>query len=329
VAKRRYSEAAAEAAPPETVSPEARRAQRKRDRTRQSRGKKPKLPQTGWRRAIIPGATAAGVIVVAVLLIYGSGTLFQTPCLSFTASPASSGAPLFPPSNTTDFSNTWCPSASDVLQEYPLLSIVVSGGSVTLPPSIGRSTNFTNYECDLPMATHPVAPGYPAGTIYLLSPWNYNYNLSEFFGEWQDSYVSAHVNASYSTRTIDYTPAEFLGLPVNAGHSLTLFVDNQVSTAGPGLVLNTLPNLPTTYPSCMASRYGTGHTITLVYKATSTHAAHGLTGPVLGTAPPPAPTGGLFDSPNPRVTMDPGQSQRLSDLRTMSLAWMWLRPAGG
>ena len=298
MAKRRFRSTPTDESP-ESLSPEERRQRRKAERTREGRAKKPHDDRRGWRRAVVPAGIVAGVAAVILFFLYVSGTILQPPCIQFTAIPSQSGSPAFPTSNTTDFSQTWCPNAAFVYQTYPLVTINVNGGNVPLPPSIGRSTNFTNYECDLPIATHPSAPGYAPGIVYIQSAWPYEYRLSDLFTVWQGSYVSAYVNASYSTRSIDYSPTQFLGLPVDARHSVTVFVDNQVNSAGASLLLSTLDNSPGPTPGCLGTIYGTGHTISVVYRATGVGAAvPGQFGSVAGpTAGVPLP--GTFDHPSP------------------------------
>jgi len=299
VSKRRFRDSE-EKKSPEEVSPEERRAIRKRDRAKESKGRRLKPPRAGWRRAVVPGVVVGAVAVVIAILVLGAGTWFQTPCLALTPIPVQSGLPAFPPSNTTDFSTTWCPTATAIVVAHPLLRVVVGSGTVVLPPSIGRSTNFTGRECDLPVYTRPDVSGYPNGMIYIASPWAYQYTLGDFFEIWQDSYLSAHVNATYNSRTIDYTATELLGLKADATHTITLFVDNQVNHDGPNLTLNTLDNLGGTIPSCLQSKYGTGHVISLVFKSGTAGAATGVPKlPTHDTTPVTNPP--TFESPMPRV----------------------------
>jgi hypothetical protein len=328
VAKRRFQSRDLDRAP-EDLTPEERRGRRREDRLREGRGKKPKTPSQGWRRGIIPGVAVAVVLVVVLLVYFGVGTLFQRPCVNFGPIPAQSGVPAFPTSNTTDFSVTWCPNAAPVFQTYPFLAVIVNGQTVALPSSIGVSSNFTSYVCTLPVHTRTPSSGYPSGTISIESAWQYQYTLGDFFSIWQDSYVSAYINASYSTRTIDYTSTQLLGLPADATHSLTLFVDNVPRSEGPGLVLNTLDGHAGTSPSCLGNIYGTGHTIEIVYKANSASAlGAGLYGPILATAASGASAlGGTFDSPMPRVTSALGSMATLAEMKVASLAWLGLRAA--
>jgi hypothetical protein len=263
VAKRRFrSDPDAEAAP-EDLSPEQRRVRRRDEKTRASRGKRPKEERTGWRRGIMPGIVAAVILAVVLVLWFGVGLLFPHPCLAFQTIPTESGIPDFPASNTTNFGQTWCPSATALFSIHPELQISVNGQSVGLPTSIGRSLNFTNYECDLPIHTEP---GVSGGLFNVTSPWPYDYTLGDFFSVWQSSYVSAFVNSTYSTRTIDYTSTQLLGLSTDSSHTLRLFVDNEPNSAGPSLVLNGLNNQAGSNPSCIDAVYGSGHVIALVYQ---------------------------------------------------------------
>lgn len=263
MAKRRFRAGSGEDRAPEELTPEERRARRREELSRSARGKKPRAERTGWRRALVPSAVAAVIVVVILFLWFGVGLLFPHPCLSFGPIPQSSGIPAFPNATTTDFSGTWCPAAAPLYSIHPQLSININGGSVALPPAIGRSTNFSNYECDLPLHTEPGTGG---GVFNVTSPWAYDYTLGDFFSVWQSSYVSAHVNATYNTRTIDYTASQLLGLPADASHTLTLFVDGKPSSAGPSLTLTSLNYGAGASPSCLESIYGSGHTIALVYQ---------------------------------------------------------------
>ena len=323
MAKRRFAQKP-EDKPLAALTPEERRAARKADRQRDGRSKKPRMPRTGWRRAIAPLAVV-GVIAVVVVILYFQ--FIAVPCLQLQPIPTQSGIPALPAANTTDFSQTWCPSAAHVLNVYPKLTITVNGQNVALPPSIGRSTNFTNYECDLPLVTHPASSGLPTGTIAIESPWPYVYTLGDFFSVWQDTYVSAFVNSTYSARTIDYTTTQLLGLPADATHSITLFVDGQKSSDGPTLNLDQLSGAPSPTPSCLGKLYGTGHTIALVYQ-TGTVAAvvHPISAPTLATGPAPAiaPT---YDAPMPRVIHLAETVMESARLPGSHLAFLVMRPS--
>jgi hypothetical protein len=263
VAKRRFrSDPDAEKAP-EDLSPEERRVRRREERTRSARGKHQKAERTGWRRGIVPGIVAAVIVAVVLFLYLGVGVLFPHPCLAFQTIPESSGIPDFPASNTTNFGQTWCPVATTLFSIHPELQISINGQSVGLPPSIGRSLNFSQYECDLPIHTEP---GVSGGVFNVTSPWPYDYTLGDFFSVWQESYVSAYVNSTYSSTTIDYTSTQLLGLSADSSHTLRLFVDNQLSSAGPSLVLNGLNQVSGSSPSCIDAVYGSGHVIALVYQ---------------------------------------------------------------
>jgi hypothetical protein len=286
VAKRRFrSDPDADKAP-EDLSPEERRVRRRDERSRAARGKHQKVERTGWRRGIMPGVVAVVIVAVVLFLYFGVGVLFPHPCLAFQTIPTSSGIPDYPASNTTNFGQTWCPIATTLFSVHPQLAISINGQGVGLPPSIGRSQNFTHYECDLPIHTEP---GVSGGVFNVTSPWPYEYTLGDFFSVWQESYVSAYVNATYHTTTIDYTSSQLLGLPTDATHTLKLFVDNQPSSAGPSLVLNGLDHSGGASPSCLSAVYGSNHVIALVYQTGGAGAVVGA--PVhstLATAPPQA-----------------------------------------
>ncbi|MCI4340307.1 MAG: hypothetical protein L3J73_03460 [Thermoplasmata archaeon] len=318
MAKRRFQNQTDGTKAPEQLSPEERRVRRREDRERDARGKKPKDARTGWRRAVVPLAVVGTIAVVVVIILWGVGVLFHPPCVQFGPIPSSSGTPQFPNATTTDFTGTWCPTATALFSINPQLSIVINGATIALPPSIGRSANFTGHACVLPLHTQP---GLSLGLFNVSSPWAYQYTLGEFFTVWQGSYQSAFVNSSYSTRTIDYTASSILGLPADAHHSLTLFVDNQQSSDGPGLILNTLNHGPGSSPSCIDTIYGSGHTITIVYKSTTTGTAIPVPGTLsTASAAPLAPT---FDSPlavGPSVVSSAHPGSAVPP-------WLLLRPA--
>ncbi|HEY6238957.1 MAG TPA: hypothetical protein VIZ68_07225 [Thermoplasmata archaeon] len=326
MAKRRFQYRGVEKRP-EDLTPQERRERRREDRLKEGRGKKPKTPKGGWRRGIVPSIVVAIVIVIILVVYIGVGSFLKPPCVSFGPIPPQSGVPAFPTSNTTDFSVTWCPNAAPVFQTYPFLAVVINGATIALPSAIGTNSNFTSYVCTLPIHTQTPSSARPSGTISLESAWPYEYTLGQFFSVWHDSYVSAYINATYSTHTIDYSATDLLGLPVDATHSLTLFVDNKPSSAGPNLVLNTLDGLPGPSPGCLGSIYGTGHTVEIVYKAQSASAfGAGVRGPVLGTAASgPSASGGTFDSPMPRVTSGLGSDSGLTQLKLLDLSWLALR----
>lgn len=278
MAKRRFR--ATSEAPVETLSPEERRALRKKERAKRKAGDKPKgVPSNPWRRALLLAIPVA--VIVAVVLVFAFSNLFKTPCLNFSPIPQQSGVPAFPPHNTTDFSQTWCPqNANLVFHVHPYLKISIQGTMVGIPPtqaatssnpdwpSIGRNSSYPGgYECDLPIHTHPpvASAGYPDGIIHLESPWAYDYNLSNFFSVWSQSFPSVNVNGSFSAQPIVYQTNDILGFRSDATHTVTLYVDNQPSSAGPDLTLNTLDYAPSPSPSCIGEVYGTGHVILISY----------------------------------------------------------------
>ena len=305
-------------------APERERAADRRAR-RKAAGDSPAAKQRRGsgslgRRVAIVAIPIAAIAVVVVLVAWGTGNLFSPPCLQLTQNP--SGQPGFPPRNTTDFSRTWCPNAPLVMHVHILLKITIGTTAVSLPGSIGRNTNFTNYECDLPLHTHPDG----SGLIHLESPWPYWYTLGDFFGVWKQSYASAYVNQSYSSQPIVYTPNDLLGFTVDPAHTITLFVDNQPSNAGPNLTLDNLDYAANPYPSCLAQEYGTGHVVSLSYTARA--AAAGL------LPPPPSlqslsldasHQAGLYDSPGPASMPLTARAQAAAELCVTGLGWFVLR----
>ena len=321
---------------PEELTAEERRALRKRERAAggTDRAVRPKggFP---WRRAAAIGIPAVVVVAIIVVLLVNPFHA-NPPCLQFTTSP--SGEPAFPPKGTTDFSTTWCPgNAPLIMHLHPYVKIAINGHSIGvgesgLPPSIGRDSNYTNYECDLPIHTHPPGPGEPspAGILHIESPWAYIFNLSMLFSEWSQSYSGAYVNQSNTQAPITYTPTDLLGYQADPGHSVTLFVDNQLSSDGPNLNLDVLPYLSDPFPACVGTIYGTGHTILLSYQARSAVAlgvGTGIHGATASTAAAdPELNGLLFDSPMPHVGSTIAHASDLTRLRYAGLGWLSLRP---
>ena len=207
------------------------------------------------------------------------------------------GDPGVPPHNTTDFGNTWCPNGVNVvLDSYPYLTISIGGTTVSLPTSIGRNSTYPGGQaCDLPVETQPASSGNPAGTVDIVSPWAFAYNLSTFFTVWSQSYANVYVNSSHASQPIVYQPNDLLGFTSDASHSVRLFVDGSPSSAGPSLGIDTLDYGPNPYPSCIGQKYGTGHHILLTYSGATAGSAGAkviaptlATGPaVLGLGPPP------------------------------------------
>jgi hypothetical protein len=312
------------------ASAEDRRKERKRLRAAREAGNVRGKDRPSWvRRGLIFGIPTAIIVVVIVVLLVNP---FQPPCIQFQPIPASSGIPAFPPHNTTDFSTTWCPNAPSVFSAYPQLTIEIGSTTVALPTSIGRESNFTQggspYACDLPIQTNTVAQGGASpNTIYILSPWPYIYNLSVFFSVWAQSYSKADVNSSYSSQPITYTPTDLLGFTNDATHSVSLWVDNQISSAGPNLNLDTLSNNPNVYPSCIGSIYGTSHTILLRYGSTGTKAVdRGVVSPVLATGGSPVDLAlEAYGSPAPLVEGALRTFGMIAYLHLKGLDWLVLR----
>lgn len=302
----------------ESLTPEERRAQRKRDRQRQkAQGSADRTKRPTWRRVAIVGIPVGVIVAIVVVLIVFSGSLFAPPCLSFGPIPASSGVPAFPAHNTTDFSSTWCPTATPLFQVYPRIVITISGTAVNLPTAIGRNSSYPNhYQCNLPMFTQTTAVGgLPINTLYIVSPWTFTYNLSTFFTVWSESYSGAFVNTSHPNQPIVYQPNDLLGFTADATHSVDLFVDGAPSSSGPSLELNTLDHEANPYPRCLGEKYGTGHTITLSYSSKAPGTARPLPGAgLLLTATVPVGVGHSVVGPSPGLSMPLPQRVALSAL---------------
>jgi hypothetical protein len=312
------------------ASAEDRRKERKRLRAAREAGNVRAKDRPSWlRRGLIIGVPTAIIIVIIVILLVNP---FQPPCLQLQPIPAQSGIPAFPPHNTTNFGDTWCPGASSVFQTYPTLTIMIESTTVGLPSSIGRETNYTSngapYDCDLPIQTNTVAQGgLTSNTIYLVSPWAYVYTLGDFFQVWAQSYSNVDVNSSYSSQPITYTTTDLLGFTSDSTHSVTLWVDNQISNQGPSLDLDTLSNAGNVYPSCLGTIYGTGHTILLRYASSGASAAFGsLPPPTLTTSGSPVDLPLLlYDSPSPHVQSTLLLLGMVAYLHEKSLDWLALK----
>jgi hypothetical protein len=333
VAKRRNRETAdaeADASPTSAraeLSPEDRREQRRRERKKKKAGnEKSSWASTPGRRALLIGAPVAVIVAVVVLLIVNP---FGAPCLNLTPIPTTSGPPAFPPHNTTDFSTTWCPSDSPILDVQVFLKISIGATAVTLPPSIGRNTSYvsggSSYACDLPIETQPPVAGYPSNVIYLDSPWPYIYTLGDFFTVWAESYSHASVNATYPAQTIGYSSSEILGFTADSTHAVDLFIDGQLSSQGPNLELDTLPYLGGAYPSCIGSLDGSGHTVLISYQSLT---GSSLTAPVtLGTALHPSGAGALpLTAAGPQYAGSLARSSTQQRFSAASLGWLIGRP---
>lgn len=114
---------------PEELTPEDRRAKRKRDRARKKAGHDP-TSRSPWRRALVIGVPVAIIAVVTIVLVLSN---LPTPCISLVPIPGGSGVPTYPQRGTTDFSTSWCPSASEVYGTAPMLTININGTVVNLP----------------------------------------------------------------------------------------------------------------------------------------------------------------------------------------------------
>jgi hypothetical protein len=332
VAKRRVSSTTEEddEKPTAAQTPEERRKQRKKGRAARKAGKTGTT--SNWRRAAYVGVPAAVVIAIVVVLVTLTNAN-SIPCLQLTPVPVGeSGIPAFPPHNTTDFGNTWCPNGVNVvLDSYPYLTISIGGTTVSLPTSIGRNSTYPGGQaCDLPVETQPASSGNPAGTVDIVSPWAFAYNLSTFFTVWSQSYANVYVNSSHASQPIVYQPNDLLGFTSDASHSVRLFVDGSPSSAGPSLGIDTLDYGPNPYPSCIGQKYGTGHHILLTYSgATAGSAGAKVIAPTLATGPAvPDWDLLLYDSPMPHFGFGGAERTAFAELALGSLAWLVGRLAG-
>lgn len=312
---------------PEALTPEERRERRKKERASGGEAKRRERGRMSpARRAVIVAVPSGVIVAVVVILLFFNP--FLPPCITFAPIPSQSGPPTFPLHNTTDFSTSWCPQGgvATVFQMYPLLKVYVNGASVTLPNGIGHNSSYpAGVACNLPIRTNAsdAAAGYPAGTIRISSAWAYEYSLGDFFNVWRQSFSSAFINSTYPSQQIVYTSTDLLGFTADASHSVTLSIDGSPSTAGPNLTLNYLDFGPNPYPSCIASRFGSGHTITLSYH---THAAGAA------VAQSPARSVGSSPSGGPAASI-PGSfgSPTLTQVDSLShgsLRWLAMRPVG-
>jgi len=322
VAKRRISSAAAEE-PPTARTPDERRRQRKKDRAAKKSGKGGR--PSNWRRAAYIGVPVGVVVAVVVVLVTLNAN--SIPCLQLAPVPVgTSGIPAFPPHNTTNFGSTWCPSGVNVvLYSYPYLTVTIGGTTVTIPNSIGRNSSYPSGQaCNLPVLTRPPAPGYPTGTIYIESPWAFDYNLSTFFTVWSQSYANVFVNSSHASQPVVYQSDDLLGFTADATHFVRLFVDGSPSNAGPSLGIDTLDYGPNPYPTCIGEKYGTGHHILLTYTTASPGAAGArVIAPTLATGPAvPGWDLMLYDSPMPHFGFGAAERMALAKLAVGGLGWL-------
>ncbi len=316
-------------------------ADRRRERKRQRAAREAGNTRAGggsssWlRRGVLVGIPSAIVVVIVVLLLFNP---FQPPCIQFTPVPASSGGyPQFPShAANTSLGTSWCPpSVTNVYESYPTLRIVIGSTSVALPTGIGWNSSYRDsgapYRCVLPISTQPASQGGVPGTIFIVSPWAYTYTLGDFFHVWSQSYSTVAVNSSFANQPINYTSTSLLGFTADASHSVTLWVDNAVSSAGPNLDISTLsgpaPPGANVYPSCLTSIYGASHSILLTY--TAVRVAVGALehpAPTLATAAPPAdlaqPLGGGAGAPLAGTAIANG---RLTYFLEKGLGWLALR----
>lgn len=318
-------------APSPTASAEDRRRERKRLRTQRDSGHlRGKDRMSLGRRALLFGLPVVVILVIVAVLLLNTGA---PPCLQLQPIPAQSGIPAFPPANTTNFGSTWCPTATSVLQTYPVLTIRINGNVVGLPSSIGRRTNFTSggtpYTCDLPLATNtPANGGLTPNTIYIISPWPYIYTMGDFFQVWSQSYSTVDVNSSFPSQPITYTSTDLLGFTSTASDSVQLWVDNAPSSAGPNLDLDTLTNSNSAYPACLVSVYGSNHAILLTYGPTTvrTAAGHGLSSPWLTTGGGIPDSGWMqYNSPAPHLRTLQLELALLSFVGVHTVGWLSLR----
>jgi hypothetical protein len=164
---------------------------------------------------------------------------------------------------------------------HPWLRIEIDGKPVTIPAAVGivapiyRGGVAVGGSCFEPLHTHDAS-----GIIHIESPSPTQlYTLGDFFAVWRATYGAVEIGGR--AYQVDYTGTELLGHRAGGGHRITLLVDGRPDPRGPGLVLNELdycssalggrpPCWPTApqdpWPPFLALRYGTGHTIVLVYR---------------------------------------------------------------
>lgn len=257
MAKRRFRDVTART--PEELTPQERRS-RQRELRKRSPLKHRKGMGSPLRRTAFVAIPAGAVAIIAIVLVFFSP--FAAPCIQLQSIPASSGSPAFPPSDTTDFGQTWCSSASAVYHVHVSLTISVGNGSVPIFDRIGINSSYAGgYTCFLPIHTHD-----SSGTLHVESAWPYRYTLGDLFAEWAQSEATVYVNSTFPSQPVNYTGSDLFGLPTGGGHSVLLLVDGEVSTAGPQLDITELDNPPSPNPSCLGEEYGTGHTVSLVYQ---------------------------------------------------------------
>jgi hypothetical protein len=118
-------------------------------------------------------------------------------------------------------------TASLAMHIHPHLLIAVDGVPVTIPANIGfRPTGW------LPLHTHDAT-----GTLHVESPVAYDFNLSDFFRVWN----------------VPFTAQNFMGLPLDAGHTLTMTVNGAPNAAFGNYVLHDGDQIALSYNTAPAT----------------------------------------------------------------------------
>ncbi len=120
-------------------------------------------------------------------------------------------------------------SGSVALHVHPVLRIVISGQSVTIPADIGFLGS-----CLEPVHTHDTS-----GTIHVESPnRSTQYTLGAFFQIWEVTYHTTNLGGA--SHPIVFNSTDILGFKADSGHKVVMLIDGVPSSEYGALVLNSL-----------------------------------------------------------------------------------------
>jgi len=321
VSKRRLQ--TPEEAEPENLTPEQKREQRRRERAKKKAGHG-STTTSPWRKAAVIGIPVVVIAAVAIFLIVSN---LPTPCLQFgpiaNSTPTAPNEPTFPATSGSGFSGSWCLTSTPVYDTSFYLTIDISGTTVSLPALIGQRSNYTAGTCILPIHTQT---GAASQVVSIDSPWAYEYNLSMFFNVWSQTDSSAYVSSSNTSQPIVYQTQDILGYSSNSSDHVSLWVDQQPSSAGPNLDVTTLDNGPTT-PSCLAKINGDSHKILIYYGSSNPLSLRPLLeSPSLQTGlADPSAVVELANGTAPHFGLLAPLENALSQVQMHSLLWLTLR----
>ncbi|MCI4369553.1 MAG: hypothetical protein L3K09_08345, partial [Thermoplasmata archaeon] len=147
------------------------------------------------------------------------------------------------------------------------------------------------------------------------------------FGVWSQSYQHVIINATNPIAPINYTSSDLLGITADSTHKIVLFVDNQISNAGPSLNLDTLDHGGSPLPSCITQRDGGGHTISLnyVYQAPTALSPSTVPPTLQSGAADPGLSASLFYAPGPHVSFGLPEANTARELGAVGFPFLVMR----